>query len=100
MQIFLKIWNSEILKKLNVYYKMKPIFYKCKVNDECYKLVMQDNISQDQIDACLDAIGYRDSKFITEDEFLCKNHNTMDVDILDTTNTYKIATLTTKYLNI
>ena len=65
---------------------MKPIFYKCKANDESYKLVMQDNIPQQQIDACLDAIGYKDSEFITEEVFESTYEKVMDIDVLDTTD--------------
>ena len=79
---------------------MKPIFYKCKANDESYKLVMEDNISQDQIDACLDAIGYRNSEFITEEEFESSYDKWMDIDVFDTTDTYKIGVLTTRWLDM
>lgn len=79
---------------------MKPIFYKRKANDECYKLVMQDNIPQDQIDACLDAIEYKDSEFITEKEFESSYEKLMDIDVLDTTDTYKIGVLTTRWLDM
>ena len=79
---------------------MKPIFYKCKANDESYKLVIEDNIPQDQIDACLDAIGYRDSEFITEEEFESSYDKWMDIDVLDTTDTYKIGVLTTRWLDM
>jgi hypothetical protein len=79
---------------------MKPVFYKRKANDESYKLVMEDNIPQDQIDACLDAIGYRDSEFITEEEFESSYDKLMDIDVLDTTGTYKIGVLTTRLLDM
>ena len=79
---------------------MKPIFYKCKANDESYKLVMEDNISQDQIDACLDAIGYRNSEFITEEEFESSYDKWMDIDVFDTTDTYIIGVLTTRWLDM
>ncbi|WBC28448.1 hypothetical protein RPMD05_63 [Rhodobacteraceae phage LS06-2018-MD05] len=79
---------------------MKPIFYRCKTNDECYKLVMEDDIPQKQIDACLDAIGYKNSLFITEEEFESTYEKVMDIDVLDTTDTYKIGVLTTRWLDM
>ena len=79
---------------------MKPIFYKCKANDESYKLVMEDGIPQQQIDACLDVIGYKDSEFITEEVFESAYKKVMDIDVLDTTDTYKIGVLTTRWLDM
>lgn len=79
---------------------MKPIFYKCKTNDDSYKLVMCDNISQQQIDVCLYAIGYKDSEFITEEEFESSYDKLMDIDVFDTTDTYKIGVLTTRWLDM
>lgn len=79
---------------------MKPIFYRCKANDKCYKFVMEDNIPQQQINACLDAIGCMDSEFITEEEFENSYDKWMDIDVLDTTDTYKIGVLTTRWLDM
>jgi hypothetical protein len=79
---------------------MKPIYYKCKSNGDCFKLIMQDNIPQSQIDACLDAVGYKNSEFITENEFNSAYKETMVIDVFDTTDSYKIGELITKLLNL
>lgn len=79
---------------------MKPIFYKNKSNGEAFKVQLKDGIPQDQIDACLDAIGYDETEFITEEEFNASCDDTMDINVKDTTESYIIGVLTTKRLDL
>jgi len=79
---------------------MKPIFYKCDTNNECFKIVMKDGIHLKQIDACIDAMTGKEMHFITEEEFEQSADKFMDLDILDTTDTYKIGVLTTKWMEL
>jgi hypothetical protein len=79
---------------------IKPIYYKCNKNGDCYKFVFEKNIPMSQIDACLDVVGAKDCKFISEKEFLKQYEKLMDIDVLDTSNSFKIGTLTTKWLDM
>jgi mannose-1-phosphate guanylyltransferase len=79
---------------------MKPIFYKCETNNECYKLVMEDGIHLKQIDACIYAMTGKKMHFITEQEFESSALKFMDVDVMDETSTFKIGTLTFKWMDL
>ena len=79
---------------------MNPFFYKCLSNNECYKIILEDDIPLSQIDACLDAIGIKNTEFIKEEEFDAKYDRLMDIDITDTTDSFKIGTLTTRYIDM
>ncbi len=79
---------------------MNPIFYKCKKNNSYYKFVFEENVPMPQVDACLDVIGAKDCEFITEDDFLNQYDKLMDIDVFDTSDSFKIGTLTTKWLDM
>lgn len=78
----------------------KPIFYKCLSNNECYKFLMEENIEMSDIDDCLDAIGYKESVFISEEEFIDKYDKLMDLDVFDTSDSFKIGVLTMRFIDM
>jgi hypothetical protein len=80
---------------------MKPIFYKVKATNECFKLVPVDNIEdlpKEELNNFLDAIRDKDLEFITEKDFEKSHDKWMQIDVMDSTNKFKIATLTTRNL--
>jgi hypothetical protein len=74
---------------------MKPIYYKSKESGISYKVVMDDNITEKQIDACLDAIGYKNTEFITEEEFKKAHDSYVDMIIMDDKGSGRLGILTT-----
>jgi hypothetical protein len=73
------------------------IFYKVKATNECFKLVPVDNIEnlpKEELNNLLDSIGDKDLQFITEKEFEKSHDKWMQIDVMDSTNKFKIATLT------
>ena len=77
---------------------MKPIFYKVKSTNECFKLVPVDNVSKEAINNLLDAIKDEGIEFITENEFEKSHDDWMDINLFDSTNKL-IATLTTQKID-
>lgn len=81
---------------------MKPeiIYYRNLTNNSCYKLELNAGLPPSVIDDCLDAIGYKQVEFISEEEFLKAHDKLMELVVLDKTESFVIGTLTTKYLEI
>ncbi len=82
---------------------MEPIFYKVKGTNECFKLVPIndfDDLPKEKVKNFFDAIRDKDLEFITEKEFEQSHDKWMEIDIMDSTNKFKIATLTTNFRNI
>ena len=86
---------------------MEPIFYKVKATNECFKLVLVDDAPKEEINDLLDAIleGHikcEDNKCmerITKEEFEQSHDKWMEIDVMDSTNKFKIATLTTQKID-
>ena len=77
-----------------------PVFYKYKVNESCYKVQIYTDIDNSKVDEILDCIYDEEYEFITEEEFNKLTPETMDIAIMDTTESIEIGILTTKYLDM
>lgn len=79
---------------------MKPIYYRNNENGECFKVTIKDGIPMSDIDMLLDAMDFKGSEFITEKEFMEAHPKTMDLKVMDKTETYPIATLTCRWMDM
>lgn len=79
---------------------MKPIYYRNNKDGECFKLTIKDGIPMSQIDLLLDAMDFKGREFITEKEFVEAHPRTMDLKVMDKTETYPIGTLTCRWMDI
>lgn len=82
---------------------MKPIFYRVKGTNKCFKLVPVDNMPKKELDNFLDSIGDKDIEFITEKEFEQNKFRFsydkwMEIDVMDSENKFKIAALITRQI--
>jgi len=79
---------------------MKPIFYRSKKNNECYKLIIKDDVTSKEMDNILDGLKEDEVTYITEEEFEKEYDQLMEIDVLNDEEDRVIMTFYTKQINM
>lgn len=79
---------------------MEPIFYKDLETDDYYRLILKDDTPQSEIDVCLDVLNDKMIAFISEDEFMSRDMEYMDVSVLNQNTDKEIGRLLMRNIEV